>query len=337
MKQEAQPTGSAPQDQRQPQASATPITSKAQAVDALTWLCQELRNQALFLGGLDLATGSALNLEALSAFAAEMRKAADTAKAFTDFAINTGAAKFALAAAQQISDEADDTSTAINALMEARNAGSFASQPEAPAMILDYFLNFGAILANRRALLQWLKIEAPSLLQDQPQAQPDQSPAPCMDQRPAAGSQPTGSAASPSNGEASGAPVRSTDTVSRISPSQPTGSAPQDQPAAQPIAQQWKTKKAKKLLAEAVEAGLCERSGSKYKWIQSAALYGYFVDLVSTYLDLRPSNKRLPWAKFSALFSGVNLRTAQSAVNDYTNNCLPKPEGFEKIQALCQE
>lgn len=334
MKQEA-PTGSAPQDQRQPEASAAPILTKAAALGALDWLCQELRNQALFLRGLDLAAGSALNMDLLTAFAAEMRKAAETAKRFTDFAINTGADAIALAAAQWIEDEAAETFEAMKPLLTAKDNGSFASTPEAEDLILFYFRNFGVILANRRALLQWLKIEAPHLLTE---ASATGSAADTASDEEAqqispTGSAPEGSAPSLGNGEASATPVRSADTAS-----QPTGLAPADQPA-QPIAQQWGTAKAKKLLAAAVEAGLCQESGSgKYKWLGSATLYAYFVIMVSDHLDLRSGNNRLPWAKFSALFDyPFKLQSAIHAASGFTTQSLNEPEGWEAVKDLCRE
>lgn len=100
----------------------------------------------------------------------------------------------------------------------------------------------------------------------------------------------------------------------------------------------FNTNKAKALLRGLAKAGLVEKRGDSFTWLKSASLYGYFVDVSSTYLSLRSSNNRIPWSKYELLFTNHSkmLSTARSGVNDYTNGRQVKPEGYEIIQTLCE-
>lgn len=102
------------------------------------------------------------------------------------------------------------------------------------------------------------------------------------------------------------------------------------------LPREWKTEKATKLLDAAVDCGLLEIAGVKYRWLKSKALYGYFCDKVSRYLDIRPSNERIPWIKFAQLI--INHKeikeTARQAVNDYTCKGLNPPENDDLVDSL---
>ena len=103
-------------------------------------------------------------------------------------------------------------------------------------------------------------------------------------------------------------------------------------------AQELLTDEAKELFERAVNKGLISADGDKYKWIDTASLYGYFVDKTSDFLNIRYSNNRVPWKKYKAMISNhsVLLVTARQAVNDYTNKELPPPEGDDKVDDICK-
>ena len=51
-----------------------------------------------------------------------------------------------------------------------------------------------------------------------------------------------------------------------------------------------RTKEAKDLFKKIIELGYCVKDGGLYKWTGTDALYGYFVDVASYFLNVRPSN-----------------------------------------------
>lgn len=95
---------------------------------------------------------------------------------------------------------------------------------------------------------------------------------------------------------------------------------------------------AKRLFSNAISEGLIDSDGDKYKWNDTASLYGYFVDKTSDFLGIRPSNDRLPWKKYETIITNHStlLATAKQAVNDYKNKGLPPPEGDDKVNDICR-
>ena len=82
----------------------------------------------------------------------------------------------------------------------------------------------------------------------------------------------------------------------------------------------------------------CTKDGSFYKWEGSSSLFGFFVDLASDKLNLRPSNGRIPWKIFKVAFqrSESEIETAKQAVNGYKNKGLSEPEGFLELKKACK-
>lgn len=79
------------------------------------------------------------------------------------------------------------------------------------------------------------------------------------------------------------------------------------------------------------------KTDSGYKWEKSEALFGYFADKVSDYLNIRPYNGNIPWRLFKAAFVNVDytfINTARQKVNDYKNKGLSEPEGFLEINKI---
>lgn len=98
------------------------------------------------------------------------------------------------------------------------------------------------------------------------------------------------------------------------------------------------TDEAKALLKKVIELELCVSDGNLYQWKGTPSLLGYFVDIVSDYLNVRPSNGRLPWKLFKTAFqcSDTDIATAKQAVNDYKNKSQSEPEGFLYIKNICK-
>lgn len=96
--------------------------------------------------------------------------------------------------------------------------------------------------------------------------------------------------------------------------------------------------KAKELFKRAIIKGLISTDGDRYKWNDTASLYGYFVDKTSDFLNIRPSNNRVPWIKYKEIISNHSklLATAKQAVNDYKNKELNPPEGDDKVNDICR-
>ena len=110
---------------------------------------------------------------------------------------------------------------------------------------------------------------------------------------------------------------------------------------AQPQQEQYQSKSANncilpdKLIDEAVDAGLLERTENGLKWAKTAALYGYFVDKVSDKLNLKSSSDRTPWKSFTFIENhNTLLSAAKQAVNDYKNKGLNPPEGDDIVDRL---
>lgn len=83
----------------------------------------------------------------------------------------------------------------------------------------------------------------------------------------------------------------------------------------------------------------CKKDGGLYKWIGTAALFGYFTDKTSDYLRIRPSNDRVPWSKYKKAFqmNTKDIDTARQAVNGYKNQQKNEPEGFLEIKKICEK
>lgn len=109
-------------------------------------------------------------------------------------------------------------------------------------------------------------------------------------------------------------------------------------PEPQQIPKELRTDEAKEMFKRAIDKGFVVVDGDRYKWNDTASLYGYFVDKTSDYLNLRSSNNRIPWKKYEAIITNHStlLATAKQAVNDYRNKELPPPEGDDKVNDICK-
>ena len=65
-------------------------------------------------------------------------------------------------------------------------------------------------------------------------------------------------------------------------------------PEPQQIPKELRTDVAKEMFKRALGKGFVVVDGDRYKWKDTASLYGYFVDKTSDYLNLRSSNNRIP-------------------------------------------
>lgn len=104
------------------------------------------------------------------------------------------------------------------------------------------------------------------------------------------------------------------------------------------IPESLKTEEVENLFNKIIDLNYCIKDGDLYKWIGTSALFGYFVDRVSGELEIRPSNDRLPWKMFKAIFQCDEkmVKTAKQIVNDYKNKGLSKPNGYKEIDKLCR-
>ena len=98
----------------------------------------------------------------------------------------------------------------------------------------------------------------------------------------------------------------------------------------------WGADNPKSLLIKAANLGLIEPEDNSYRWIRTAALYGYFVDQVSDYLNIRLGNGRISWQKFGGIINNHDtlLTSAKQAVNDYKNKGISPPEGDDIVNSL---
>ncbi len=114
------------------------------------------------------------------------------------------------------------------------------------------------------------------------------------------------------------------------------GNDPNQEP--QQIAKELKTDEAKRVFNKALGKGLIKVDENKYKWVDSASLYGYFVDKTSDFLNIRHSNNRIPWKKYGTIITNhlEILATAKQAVNDYHNKELSPPEGDDIVDSICK-
>lgn len=112
------------------------------------------------------------------------------------------------------------------------------------------------------------------------------------------------------------------------------GKEPEAKPFEYPM--ELQTDDALKIFELSVAKGLMVKDGERYKWQETRALYGYFVDKVSKKLDVRPSSDRIPWKLFSTIITNHDelVSTARQAVNDYKNKELSRPEGFLIINGI---
>ncbi len=113
---------------------------------------------------------------------------------------------------------------------------------------------------------------------------------------------------------------------------------PETPPEPQQVLKDFVTDEAKQMFSKALDKRLVSVDGEKYRWEDTASLYGYFVDMTSNYLNIRNSNDRIPWKKYEAIITNHTclLATAKQAVNDYKNKELNPPEGDDKVNDICR-
>ena len=109
-------------------------------------------------------------------------------------------------------------------------------------------------------------------------------------------------------------------------------------PKKQNLPKELDTDEAQALFQNLINWGYCVYEGNLYKWESTPSLFGYFVDVASNFLNIRPSNNRLPWKIFKIAFqcSDKDISTAKQAVNAYKNKGLSEPEGFLNIKKACK-
>ena len=83
-----------------------------------------------------------------------------------------------------------------------------------------------------------------------------------------------------------------------------------------------------RLLEQLVEDGYLEQKYGSLHWIQSAPLYGVFVDEVSTALNLRPSNGRIPWSLFLKIIGNGRKLYDAAQKGLQRRECI---RGYEKL------
>lgn len=78
---------------------------------------------------------------------------------------------------------------------------------------------------------------------------------------------------------------------------------------------------------------------NQYIWKGDSGLYGYFVDIVSEQLKMRPDSGKIPWIKFRDIIMNHNklLTTAQDRVSKYNSELLTKPNGYQAIYEIIME
>ena len=91
------------------------------------------------------------------------------------------------------------------------------------------------------------------------------------------------------------------------------------------------------ILSKAMDVGFVDVDQQGFKWMKSAALFGYFVDKVSDFLNLKPDNGRIPWKLFQGLFVNINdnnILAARKAINGYSKQYGNPPEEAEEVDAI---
>lgn len=91
------------------------------------------------------------------------------------------------------------------------------------------------------------------------------------------------------------------------------------------------------ILGKAMDVGFVDVDQQGFKWMKSAALFGYFVDKVSDFLNLKPDNGRIPWKLFQGLFVNINdnnILAARKAINGYSKQYGNPPEEAEEVDAI---
>lgn len=83
-----------------------------------------------------------------------------------------------------------------------------------------------------------------------------------------------------------------------------------------------------RLLEQLVEDGYLEQKYGSLHWRQSAPLYGVFVDEVSTFLNLRPSNGRIPWSLFLKIIGNGRKLYDAAQKGLQRRECI---RGYEKL------
>lgn len=99
---------------------------------------------------------------------------------------------------------------------------------------------------------------------------------------------------------------------------------------------EWKTDKdAREIIDRAINKGLFLVEPNGLTWTKTAALYGYFIDMVSDRLNLKASNGRTQWKTFGFITNHTSLlNTARQAVNGYKNKGLQPPEGDDIVNDI---
>ena len=103
------------------------------------------------------------------------------------------------------------------------------------------------------------------------------------------------------------------------------------------IPQELQTEGAKKLFNEAIKAKFIEIDCNAYRWKGQSNELAAFVDCSSTYLNIRPSNKRVPWRLYKQAFnlSEQEIRAARDAKKDYDMERRAKPDRWDIISGIC--
>lgn len=98
------------------------------------------------------------------------------------------------------------------------------------------------------------------------------------------------------------------------------------------------TDKAQSLFTGVEALGYCKKTESGWIWTGKASLFGYFVDVASDFLNLRPDNGRIPWKLFKSAFKcrDETISTARQKVSAYRHKRGTEPEGFYDIKKLCK-
>ena len=87
---------------------------------------------------------------------------------------------------------------------------------------------------------------------------------------------------------------------------------------------------------KAVELGLVEQDGGGYRWIETAALYGYFVDVATLNLHIRQKADLRPWRLFKGIITNhLDIyETGRDTMYKIDKGILNYPCGYEKVNSL---
>lgn len=109
-------------------------------------------------------------------------------------------------------------------------------------------------------------------------------------------------------------------------------------PPPQGLPKVFDTDKSKGVFEGLCALGFCKANGAIYNWVSTNALFGYFVDKASDYLDLRNDGDRINWNVFQIAFGMTNqqISTAKNAISKVKNGTANEPQGYDKISKLCK-